>query len=165
MSYSEKKSIVLIVSGLLLIISYWIYISKTLGTNSVLSEDIQFWAKSILIFIGVGIGVIIIIQIVFHILLSMAICIKETIEDTEINDDKIKRAVKVEMTTDEMDQLIELKSLRVGYVIAGIGVMAAIISVVIQYSPALLMNLLFMSLAIGSLGEGIAQLIFYKRGV
>jgi D-arabinose 1-dehydrogenase-like Zn-dependent alcohol dehydrogenase len=74
-----------------------------------------------LLFIVIGIVANIVIQIVFRILLSISIAIREQYVNGESDDKLIEKEIAAEMVEDEMDKLVELKSLRVGFVIAGIG--------------------------------------------
>ena len=118
-----------------------------------------------LIFIGIGVAASIVIQIIFHILLSISIAVKKELRGEKTDDKEIEKSIKSEMVEDEMDKLIELKSNRVGFVLAGIGFVAALVSLVLNYSPAVMLNILYITFALGSLFEGFAQLYFYRRGV
>ena len=69
------------------------------------------------------------------------------------------------MVVDEMDKLIELKSLRIAFALSGIGFIAALVSLVLNYPPSVMLNIIFLSFTIGSMIEGMVQLYFYKRGV
>jgi hypothetical protein len=69
------------------------------------------------------------------------------------------------MVEDEMDKLIELKSNRVGFFMAGIGFVAALVALVLNYSPVVMLNILFIAFSIGSLAEGFTQLFYYRRGI
>ena len=118
-----------------------------------------------LVFIGVGIAATIVIQIVFHILLSIGIAVKESIKNGNCEDQEIENKIQLEMVEDEMDKLIKLKSLRVGIIIAGIGFVASLVTLVLNYPPLIMLNLLFISFSTGSILEGFAQLYYYKRGI
>lgn len=165
MSYQEKKTIVSIITGLLVLVAYYIYVrgNYQIGMNT--TEDMKFWATTMLLFIGIGIVVAIVIQIIFHILLSVAIAVQKKVENGQCDDGEIERILGTEMVTDEMDKLIELKSMRVGFIVAGIGFVAALISLLLNNSPGVMMNILFISFSAGSLFEGFTQLYFYRRGV
>jgi hypothetical protein len=165
MSYQEKKTIVSIVTGALILAAYCIYAFNRYQSGAVAPGDLKFWAVTILIFIGIGIVATIIIQIVFHILLSIAIAVKTKIQDQDSDDKEIDKSIAAEMIEDEMDKLIELKSMRVGFFLAGIGFIAALVSLVLNYSPAVMLNVLFISFSAGSLFEGGAQLYYYRKGI
>jgi len=64
-----------------------------------------------------------------------------------------------------MDKLIGLKAMRIGFAIAGIGFIAALVSLVLNFSPAVMLNIIFFSFSIGLMMEGVTQLYFYRRGV
>jgi hypothetical protein len=165
MSYQVKRIIVSIITGVLILFAYFIYTYGKYKSGAVASDDIKFWAGTMLVFIGIGIAASIVIQIVFHILLSIAIAVKEKIRNDKCDEKGIDQLIKNEMVTDEMDKLIELKSNRISIYTFGIGFIASLVSLILNYSPAVMINIIFVSFSIGSLLEGSAQLIYYKRGV
>jgi hypothetical protein len=165
MSYQEKKTIVSIVTGALILAAYCIYAFDRFQSGAVAPGDLKFWAVTILIFIGIGIVATIAIQIVFHILLSIAIAVKTKIQDEKSDDKEIDKSIAAEIIEDEMDKLIELKSMRVGFFFAGIGFVAALVSLALNYSAVVMLNILFISFSGGSLLEGVTQLVYYRRGI
>jgi len=169
MSYQEKRTITSIVTGALVLGAYCIYAFGKYQSGTVTPGDLKFWASTMLIFIGVGIAAAIVIQIVFHILLSISIAVQEKIRDVECNDKVIEKSIEktigAEMVEDEMDKLIELKSTRIGFFFAGIGFVAALVSQVLNYSPVVMLNIMFISFSAGSMFEGFAQLYYYRKGI
>ena len=165
MSYKEKKTIVSLVTGLLILATYCIYTLNKIQLGTAALDDLKFWATTILIFIGIGVVALITILIVFHILLSVTIAVKEEIQNGEYDDKKIAKTLELDMVEDEMDKLIGLKAMRISLAVVGIGFIAALVSLVLNYSPAVMLNILFFSFGIGSMIEGFTQLYFYRRGV
>jgi len=165
MSYQEKRTITSIVTMALVLGSYCIYAFGKYQAGAVAAGDLKFWATTMLMFIGIGIAASIVIQIVFHILLSIAIAVKEKVRDVNCDDKEIERSIGAEMVEDERDKLIELKSTMVGFFLAGIGFVAALISLVLNYSPIVMLNIMFVSFSAGSILEGFVQLYFYRRGI
>jgi uncharacterized membrane protein len=165
MSIQEKRALVSVVTGLLLLIGYITYVIGKVQSGTVDSEDLKFWANSMLLFIGIGIVVNIITQIVFHILSAIMIAIKEKINNQDTSDEEVEKIINTEMKSDEMDKLIELKSMRVGFVFAGIGFVCGLIALALDYTPVVMLNMVFASFSIGSLLEGVQQFIYYRRGV
>jgi hypothetical protein len=180
MSYKEKQTIVSILSGLLLLVIYSFYAFSKVQSGVAAPDDMKYWATVILTFIVIGIVATIIIQIIFHILLSISIAVKGEVQkeiqknilkhETQNNNDPcneqdIEKTIALEMVEDEMDKLIELKAMRVGFAIAGIGFVLSLISLVLEYSPAVMLNIAFFSFSIGSMIEGIVKLFYYKRGI
>ncbi len=161
MSYQEKRTITSIVTGVLVLTAYCVYALNYYPA----ADDLKFWAGTILIFIGIGVVASIIIQIIFHILLSVSIAVKEKIRDENCDDQVIEKSIGAEMVEDEMDKLIELKSMRVGFAVAGIGFVAGLVALVLGYSAAVMLNILFISFSLGSLLEGSTQLYYYRNGV
>lgn len=165
MSYQEKRVAVSIISGLGVLVSYYIYVFGKVQAGAAAADDMKFWAATMLAFIGIGIAAAIVIQIVFHIMLSMAVAVREQVKTGECDDKQVEKTINAQMVTDEMDKLIELKSMRVSFAVAGIGFVAALLSLVLNYSPAVMMNILFVSFSAGSLLEGFTQLYFYRKGI
>lgn len=164
MSYKEKKIIVSLVTGLLILATYCIYTLNKIQLGTAALDDLKFWATTILIFIGIGVVSLIIILIVFHILLSVTIAVKEEIQNGEYDDKKIAKTLELDMVEDEMEKLIGLKAMRISFAVVGIGFIAALVSLVLNYSPAVMLNIMFFSFGIGSMIEGFTQLYFYRRG-
>jgi uncharacterized BrkB/YihY/UPF0761 family membrane protein len=165
MSYQERRTIVSIITGILVIAAYCIYAFGRYQSGAVDANDLEFWARTMLIFIGIGIAFTIVIMIVFHIFMSIGIAVQKKILDEQYDDKAIEKSIDAAMVEDEMDKLIELKSMRIGFAIAGIGFIAGLVSLVVGYSAAVMLNILFLSFSVGTILEGFAQLYFYRRGV
>lgn len=165
MSYQEKRIIVSIVTGIIVLAAYCIYTYIKVKSGVVDLGDNRFWAGMILAFIGIGIVVNIVIQIIFHILLSIAVAVKKAIREEQCDDKEIEKIVNSEMVEDEMDRLIGLKSMRISFAIAGIGFLIGLVALTMDYSAAVMLNILFLSFSIGSLFEGFSQLYYYRKGI
>jgi hypothetical protein len=165
MSYQEKRNIVSVLTGALILAAYCLYAYGQYQAGRIPPDDLKAWAVVMLVFIGIGVAATVVLQIVFHILLSVAIAIRENVRSGGCDNKELGKTIEGEMVTDEMDKLIELKSLRVGFIVAGTGFVAALLSQVLNYSPAVMLNVLFISFSAGSLLEGVAQLYFYRRGI
>jgi hypothetical protein len=165
MSYQEKRSIVSIVTGLIILLAYFVYTYTKYQAGVVSEGDLKFWAGAMLLFIAIGVIATIIIQILFHILLSISIAIQAKAKDEKCDDKEIEKEIELEMVSDEMDKLIELKSNVVGFGVAGVGFVFGLIALVMDYSVAVMLNIVFASFSIGSILEGITQLYFYRKGI
>ena len=113
-----------------------------------------------LVFIGIGIGVAIVLQILFHIGLSVSVAVRERTNEKEIG-----RKIEAEMTEDEMDKLIELKSSRIGWAVSGAGFIVALFSLVLGGSAVLMLNMMFLSAAAGTMIGGFVSIYYYRKGV
>lgn len=165
MSYQEKRTIVSVITGILILAAYCIYAFGKYQSGAIAVDDMKAWASIILVFIGIGVVSSIVIQIVFHILLSISIAVQERVRTGRCDDKEIEKTIGAEMVTDEMDKLIELKSMKIGFIIAGIGFLTALVTQILNYSPAMLLNVAFISFSAGSMIEGLAQIYFYRRGI
>jgi len=165
MSYQEKRTITNILTGAAILIAYCIYAFGKSQSGIVASNDLKFWASTMLIFIGIGVVATIIFQIVFHILLSISITVQKKIQDGNFDEKEIEKSIKAEMVEDEMGRLIGLKSERIGFITVGIGFVLGLFSVVFNYSSAVLLNIIFISFSLGSILEGFANLFYFRRGI
>ena len=165
MSYQAKRTIVSIITGAAVLVAYCIYAFGPGRAGALASGDLKFWAVTMLKFIGIGIAATIVIQIIFHILLSVSVAIKKKIQDQNCADEDIEKSIGAEMVEDEMDKLIELKSTRVGFIFAGIGFVAGLFSLVLNYAPVVMLNIIFISFMVGSIFEGFSQLYYYGKGI
>lgn len=165
MSYQEKKVLVSVITGAAVMAAYCINAIGKYQAGLVGSEHLKLWAVTMLQFIGIGIIAAIVIQIVFHILLSITIATKEAIRNGKCDDATIEKNIALEMVEDEMDKLIELKSMRIGFIVAGVGFVAALVTLALGHSSVLMLNIFFGAFSAGSLLEGLTQLYYYRRGV
>jgi len=161
MTYQNKRTIFSLILGVCILAAYCIYGFGEYNSGAVEAGDIVFWAKTMLIFIGIGVAANIILQILFHIGLSIGIAVKEREHDEKV----INRKIAAEMLEDEMDKLIQLKSLRVGFAFAGVGFVGALVAIVLGCPAALALNIMFISFNAGALAEGVTCLYYYGKGV
>lgn len=159
MSYQEKRTLTGIVTGMLVVAAYLIYVTGKYQSQAAGLNDLKFWAETMLVFIGIGVAVVIAVQIIFHILLSISIAVKEG------TDKGIEKKVEAAVVEDEMDKLIELKSMRLGFSICGAGFIGALVSLALNCPAAIMLNILFLSFSLGSLSEGLLSLHYYRAGV
>ena len=163
MSYQEKKAVVSVASGALLLIAYCIYAFGKTGMANL--DNLKFWAVTMLIFIGVGVVSMIVIQIVFHIVLSVAMAVRNKLSGECVDDRAIERTMESDMVEDEMGKLIELKANKFGYSFVSVGIVAGIGAVALGAAPFVMMNIVFLSCLAGSLAEGVVQIRYYRKGV
>lgn len=163
MSYQEKKAVVSVASGALLLIAYCIYAFGKTGMANL--DNLKFWAVTMLIFIGVGVASMIVIQIVFHIVLSVAMAVRNKLSGECVDDRAIERTMESDMVEDEMGKLIELKANKFGYSFVSVGIVAGIGAVALGAAPFVMMNIVFLSCLAGSLAEGVVQIRYYRKGV
>ena len=159
MSFKSKRIITGMFVGVLLAAAYIIY---ALGRYAPSPEDVGAWALAILIFVGISIVLSIVIQILFHIAYSIGIAVKER----ERDDKEVERIIASEVTEDELDKLIGLKSSRAGYICAGAGFLAALIWLAFfGASVVVALHIIMGAFFIGSGVEGFISIRFYERGV
>ncbi|HOV14936.1 MAG TPA: hypothetical protein PK771_11670 [Spirochaetota bacterium] len=156
MSNQEKRVFIGILNGVFILGSYFVYVLFLKKVDS--GENIlKFYAITMLVFIVAGI----IIQILSLIFFSIFISIKNAIN----NKDCGTISKEYEIVEDEMDKLIELKSLGIGYAFVGIGFVISLITLILNFEPYVMLNIVFISFSLGAISEGITRLYFYKRGI
>jgi hypothetical protein len=159
MSYQSKRNLVMMATQALVFGAYCFYAFPRLGVET----PLRTWALTMLTFMGIMIAATIIIQIMFHILLSVGVAAREAIRNHNVDEDTIGQAVAGEFVEDERDRLIALKSSQVGFYISGTGLIAGLIALALGLSPVVMLNILFAAFFLGSLAEGIANLAYYCR--
>ena len=164
MSFQEKKTLVSITSGVILLAAYCIYAFTKLNSGAASLANIQFWAITILVFAGIGIGSMIIIQILFHIIFSISIAIKSKINDESFDEKNIDKIINAEIKIDERDRQIELKSMRFGYFFVQFGFVAGLAILAWNGRPAVMLNVMYLTFLVDSIIEGCVQLFHYRRG-
>lgn len=169
MTYHEKRSIVTSVTGLIVMLSYLFYAIFKYNEGSLESQTLKFWAARMLIFIGIGIVSIIVVMILFHVTYSIILAIRLKIDNKDITDkeieQKINQLIKTDTVEDEMAKLIELKAMRIGFIFAGVGFVLSLVALLFDYSPIIMINILYLSFSLGSALEGLVQLYYYKKGI
>jgi uncharacterized membrane protein len=165
MSYQEKKSIVLILSTILILTIYCIYSFGKYQSGVMAADDLKSLAITMLIFIGAGIVAMIVVQILFHIFLSIGIAFKESINKNECDDLEIEKRIELEMVEDERDKQIQRKATNIGFAVVGVGFIAALLSLVLNATPFVMLNIIFISFYLGSICDNISQFYFYRRGI
>ncbi|TFG83269.1 MAG: hypothetical protein E4H20_05930 [Spirochaetales bacterium] len=161
MSYQVKRTITTLVAGILILAAYCAYTFGKSLSGIVAPGDLKFWASSMLIFVAAGIVVIIVIQIIFHILFSIGIAIKQR----DCDEKEIGRAIEASFVEDEMDKLIELKASRIGSILPGLGFVAALVALVGGSSLEVMLNIAFLSFFMGALVTSCVQLLYYRKSV
>ena len=169
MSHQEKRTLVSVLAETAILITYCIYAAEKAQTSSAMPVDLKSWAMAILTFLSIGIAAMIIIQIIFHILFSISLAITEQVKHGTCNDPdlekKIGKSIKLEMAEDEMDELIGLKSSRIGFAVVSLGFIAALLALIFNYSSVVMLNTLFISFIVATMSDGLTQIYFYHSGV
>jgi hypothetical protein len=158
MTFNSKKNIIGMAAGIIAVTAYIIYICVG---NAPATEDIKAWAKLLLVFIGIGVAAQIVIQILFYVIFSIGVAVKENDGDGE----KTKKIIRASTFEDERNSLINLKTLRIGYTCAGIGLLATLIALAFGAAFVVALHIAVGAGALASLVEGCAGIFFHERGV
>lgn len=147
MSYQEKKSLVFLISMILIYGFYSLYVLNRYE-DTILStpNDFNFWGKIFLILIPVIIIVNIFIFIIFSII------------------NKIVTNEDAPSFSDERDKLIELKAIRVSHWIFGLGFFLAMGSQAIGMQPWVMFITLISSCFVSTIISEITKIFLYRKG-
>jgi hypothetical protein len=147
MSYQEKRSLVNVISGILITVFYSAFMIQRYPEADAYSREVfHFWGAFFLILIPISIAARIIIYIIFSIV--NAIATRE--EEPPI--------------TDERDKLIELRAGRLALYVFTIGVVLAMGSLVVELPPAAMFIILICSGVASEIVSEVAQFYYYRRG-
>lgn len=147
MSYQEKKSIVSLISTLLIFGTYSLYIFQQHSAEIFAPAAFSFWASVILILIPVSIAAKIVINIVFNIIHRMATNEQEP------------------AFMDELDKLIELKSTRNSHYVFVFGFLLSMGSLAMNMPVYVMFMVLILSGLLSEIAGVITTLYFYRKGI
>ena len=160
MTNNSKRTMTSMIAGILTVAAYIIFVC---AADTPAQEDVAAWAKLMLIFIGIGVVVQIAVAVLFRVVLALGIAAKEKRDGK--TEAEIGRIVDSELKEDERDFLINLKTLRIGYTIAGVGLLAALFALAGNAPFIIALHIAVGAGAAGSLVEGCASVFFHERGV
>jgi hypothetical protein len=147
MSFQERRSIVNLISSVLITALYSAYMIQRFPEASPYSPDVfHFWGAFFLILIPVSIVARIVIYIVFYIVNTIA---------TREEEPSI---------TDERDKLIELKAQTNATYVFVVGFLLAMGSLIIAMPPSAMFILLLCAGVVSEMVSDISQFYFYRRG-
>jgi hypothetical protein len=147
MSYQERRSIVYLLSDILISAVYFAYMSQRYPEGDAYSPEVfRFWGSLILILIPVSA----VAKIVIHIIFTIINTITTNEEEPSF--------------MDERDKLIELKATQNSLYVFVTGFLLAMISVVIEQPPSTMFILLILGGLTSSLVSDLSQFYFYRRG-
>lgn len=147
MSYQERRSIVSLISTVLIIVIYSAYMIGRYPESGAYSPEVfRFWGAYFLILIPVTIVAKIAIYIVFSIISVI------TTRDEEPD------------IVDERDRLIELKANTKSLYVVGIGLMVAMVALVADMPPAAMFVIFVCAGVVAEMVSEITQFYLYRRG-
>lgn len=159
MSYQEKRTLVSIVAGITALTAYCTYgFSMYTNHGVMILEDLRFWATTMLISLAGFITFMILVQVIFHIAMSVGNEVKKEV-------DEMSEVDEVSDMEDEMDRLIGLKSIKNSYMVVGIGFILSLLTVVFGLPAGIMMNIIYLSFIVGMIIDGLTQLHYYRKGI
>ena len=148
MSYQEKQNIVNMFSGLIITLVYAIIVyQRHLEGRFDLSQDFSKWGVIFLVFIGVSIVARIIIQIIFHIINTIATRVDKT------------------PVEDERDKLVKLKATRNSYYVFSGGFVLSVLALAIGMPVYGIFIAFIVSGLLAEMMDNGSQIYYYRKGV
>lgn len=148
MTYQEKKSIVSLISAIIIFGSYCAYMYPQFPKEGLKStETFHYWGSFVLFLTLVSIVAHIIISIIFNMVFRMTTGEKEP------------------TFADELDKLIDLKAFRNSFFVFILGFLLAMGSLVIDQPSQVMFMILIASGFISDVTGSITKLYHYRKGV
>ncbi|QMV43149.1 hypothetical protein [Cohnella cholangitidis] len=148
MTYQEKKSIVSLISAILIFVSFCLYMYPQYpegGPGS--TETFRFWGSFVLYLTLISIVAHILISIIFNIVF------------------RITTGEKEPAFADELDKLIDLKAFRNSFFVFVLGFLLAMGSLVIDQPSQVMFVILIASGFLSDVTGSVSKLYHYRRGV
>ncbi len=147
MSYQERQTIAYLISSMLVVAGYAVYLFQRYQAGSLDGTTISSsWGLVILTLVGA--------QIALSVLMSILITIVQAIRTREAQPE----------LSDERDHLIELKAERISYAVFGVGFLIAMITLAAGLAPLVMLNVIVLSLFGAWMVGSLAKLYYYRRG-
>jgi hypothetical protein len=144
----ETQVLITLISLILIPGIYALYVyNKFIAGNPDILNNFQFWGKRFMVLVPIMIVAMIAIHIIFAII------------------NKIVTKEDIPMENDEMDKLIELKSLRISHWTYSTGFLLAMGALAVGMQPWVMFVVLISSCFLGGIVESIAKIIFYRKGI
>jgi hypothetical protein len=148
MTYQEKKSIVSLISAILIFASYCLYMyPRYPGGGLEPEETFRYWGSFVVILTLISIVAHIIISIIFNIVF------------------RITTREKEPTFADELDKLIELKAHRNSFFVFIVGFLLAMGSLIIYQPSQVMFIILITSGFISDVTGSVTKLYHYRKGV
>ncbi len=148
MTYQEKKSIVLLISTIIIFVSYTLYMYPGYPKGGLeLNETFRYWGSFVLILTLVSIVAHIIISIIFNMIF------------------RITTREREPSFADELDKLIELKAHRNSFFVFIVGFLFAMGSLIIYQPSQVMFIILIFSGFLSDVTGSVTKLYHYRRGV
>jgi len=147
MTYQEKQSAVMLMSNLVISGVYALLVYNRLMEIAPGSIELAFWGKAFLLFIPIQIVPRILVMIIFTIINKIL---------TDEDDPNL---------TDELDKLVELKSVRNSNYLFMLGYFLAMVAIALGAGTTILFGMLFAAMVGSGLFQEASQLYYYRRGV
>ena len=148
MSFHEKRAVVTLLTMLLILFFYIVYVnSRYEDASLVFNNDFKLWGKAFLILIPVMIVAQIIVHIIFIII------------------NKIITNEDAPAFSDERDKLIELKSTRISHWVFTMGFLVSMATQAFGMEPYVMFVVMIATSFLSPTVSSVAKIIYYRKGL
>ena len=161
MMYKSKSTLASLIAGIAVTIGYIVFV---LTADVPAADDLEAWARLLLLYIGVSVVAVIVVQIFFNIGFAARLWIRREREDETC--EELKRRLEAEMAEDEMERLITLKTSHIGYGITGVGLIAMLAALAFLGASAVVaIHMIIGACLLSTMVSGIMDIRYYEKGV
>jgi hypothetical protein len=158
MNYKSKRTLVILITGLALMVGYAVY---ALGSAAPMGTDIKAWALMMLVFIGAFVAAQALVQVLFHIALAAEIAVRRrTTADGTVEAEMDSLSVE-----DEMDTRIGLKASSAAYALTALSLPAGLICLALGAPMVAGLHVLLGGLWLGVIIHCALSMYYYERGL
>ncbi|MFC7620500.1 hypothetical protein [Microlunatus sp. GCM10028923] len=157
MSYKSKRVLTTMITGALLAIGYLIYAVGRSGPAAAEPGALRSWAVAMLGFVGVTVVVLVVVQILFHVVLAARLSVTDG--------EAAERVMTSSLLPDEMDRTIRLRSGQLGYLVVGLGFIAALAAAALGASAVVVLHVVLGAFVVGSLAGGVVTVYRLEWGL
>ena len=158
MLLKSKKTVVSLAVAVILFIGYIIY---AFSGSAPAGDDLSGWALLILIFIAICV----VAEIIVHIAAGAVFSASFTSKEGNLDKKTIKRMILSEMSEDEMDERITLRSSHVGYGVVGVFFVLILVAIAFfDISAVLVLNLFLGAFFVSQIANSCLSVCLYEMG-
>lgn len=157
MSYNSKKNICNILTEVIVFISYIIFANSRYAPSI---EDLKAWSIVILSIAIMGTILVIFVQIIFHIISTICMSIKENRTDVEM----VRQVILTSTFIDERDRLINLRANKISNTFLVGGFVVSIFLLLEEPSIFFIFQFLFGVFWFSAIVGEFANIYFYETG-
>lgn len=129
-------------------------------TKKYVPDTLHHLGQSMLVFIGILVAVLIIINVIFYFIYAMALKVK----NRKLADEEVKDILDKSTVEDEMDQVINLKSIKVAFGLLLFGFLLFLVLLTLNQSLELALHCQFLFFLLSIIVANVMEIYYYEKG-